>query len=136
MKMLKKLIFIFMISLLSVFVIPTKAANKDSAKDPTGVSTYTPTNSVTKDIYGMNHTLAEAKTSTKGNNKGQLINVFEMKTDGVTSKLVTWAVQKEILHIKELLLLKLRKIMKKNILVGLLQVELMLTNISLNSVMI
>lgn len=95
MKMMKKLIFIFMISLLSVFVIPTKAANKDSAKDPTGVSTYTPTNSVTKDIYGMNHTLAEAKTSTKGNNKGQLINVFEMKTDGVTSKLVTWAVQKD-----------------------------------------
>ena len=43
----------------------------------------------------MNHTLAEAKTSTKGNNKGQLINVFEMKTDGVTSKLVTWAVQKD-----------------------------------------
>ena len=92
---MKKLIFIIMISLLCVFVIPTKAANKESAKDPTGVSTYTPTKSTTKDIYGMNHILAEAKTSTNGNNKGQLINVFEMKTDGVTSKLVTWAVQND-----------------------------------------
>mgnify|MGYP003291197255 CR=1 FL=1 len=95
MKMIKKLIFIVTVSLLCVFAIPTKAANKDSAKDPTGVSTYTPVKSTSKDIYGMNHTLAEAKTSTNGNNKGQLINVFEMKTDGVTSKLVTWAVQND-----------------------------------------
>ena len=95
MKMIKKFTFIVMLSLLCVFVIPTKAANKDSAKDPTGVSTYTPTKQTTKDIYGMNHILAEAKTSTNGNNKGQLINVFEMKTDGVTSKLVTWAVQND-----------------------------------------
>ncbi len=95
MKMIKKIMFIMMISLLCVFVIPIKAANKDNAQDPTGVSTYTPVETTTKDIYGMTHTLEKATTSTKGNNKGQLINVFEMKTDGVTSKLVTWAVQNE-----------------------------------------
>lgn len=95
MKIIKKLVFITIVSLLCVLVVPTKAANKDSATDPTGVSTYTPVESTTKDIYGMNHTLAKATTSTKGNNKGQLINVFEMKTDGVTSKLVTWAVQND-----------------------------------------
>ena len=94
MKLLKKFIFILMISLLCVIVLPTKAASKDSATDPEEVSTYTPTESTVKNIYGMTHTLAKAKTSTKGNSKGQLINVFEMKTDGVTSKLVTWAVQK------------------------------------------
>lgn len=95
MQMIKKLIFIVAITLLCVIVIPTKAASKDSATDPTGVSTYTPTETITKDIYGMNHILAKGKTSTSGNNKGQLINVFEMKTDGVTSKLVTWAVQND-----------------------------------------
>lgn len=95
MRMIKKLMFIFVIALLCIVVIPTKAANKDSATDPTGVSTYTPTETTTKDIYGTTHILAKGKTSTKGNNKGQLINVFEMKTDGVTSKLVTWAVQND-----------------------------------------
>ena len=94
MKLIKKFIFVLIVSLLCVIVLPTKAASKDSATDPEEVSTYTPTESTVKNIYGMTHTLAKAKTSTKGNSKGQLINVFEMKTDGVTSKLVTWAVQK------------------------------------------
>ncbi len=93
MKYIKKIFFILTISFLFISIIPAKAASKDSATDPTGVSTYTPTESVTQNIYGMNHTLATAKTDTKGNVKGQLINVFDMKTDGVTSKLVTWAVQ-------------------------------------------
>ena len=84
-----------MFSLLCIFVIPINSANKDSATDPTGVSTYTPTESTVRDIYGMTHTLAKGTTTTKGETKGQLINVFEMKTDGITSKLVTWAVQKD-----------------------------------------
>ena len=95
MKSIKKVIYIFIISLLCVFVVPTKAANKDSVTDPTGVSTYTPTETVVRDIYGMTHTLQKATTNTKGTTKGQLINAFEMKTDGITSKLVTWAVQKD-----------------------------------------
>ena len=95
MKIAKKLIFIFILSLFFMSLVPAKAANKDSATDPTGVSTYTPTESTVRDIYGMTHTLAKATTTTKGTTKGQLINVFEMKTDGITSKLVTWAVQKD-----------------------------------------
>ena len=95
MKSIKKVIYIFIISLLCIFVIPTKAANKDSAADPTGVSTYTPTETTVRDIYGMTHTLQKATTVTNGNSKGQLINAFEMKTDGITSKLVTWAVQQD-----------------------------------------
>ena len=95
MKSIKKVIYILIISLLCIFVVPTKAANKDSATDPTGVSTYTPTETVVKDIYGMTHTWQKATTVTNGNSKGQLINAFEMKTDGITSKLVTWVVQED-----------------------------------------
>ena len=100
MKTIRKIIFVLIFSLFCVFVIPTKAANNDSAVDPTGVSTYTPTESTVKDIYGMKHTLQKATTVTQGTSKGQLINAFEMKTDGVTSKLVTWAVQKDNTSLK------------------------------------
>lgn len=114
MKTIKKILFILVISLLCVLVIPTKAANKDSAQDPTGVSTYTPSESVIKDIYGMKHTLAKGNTLTSGNNKGQLINVFEMKTDGVTSKLVTWAVQNDNMSYKKTNIIQAAKDYEKN----------------------
>ena len=93
MKTIKKFLFIMIVSLFAVVVIPTKAATKDSAKDQTGTSEFIPENPNVEDIYGMEHTLTKGTTVTNGKSKGQLINAFEMKTDGITSKLVTWAVQ-------------------------------------------
>lgn len=93
MKTIKKFLFIMIVSLFAVVVIPTKAATKESAKDQTGTSEFIPENPNVEDIYGMEHTLTKGTTVTNGKSKGQLINAFEMKTDGITSKLVTWAVQ-------------------------------------------
>ena len=46
----------------------------------------------------MHHEICEAEAVTNNNTKdknSQYVNVFELKTDGVTSKLVNWAVQKD-----------------------------------------
>ena len=93
MKTIKKLTFSLIVFLVLVSFLPVKAAEKGSITDPSGVSTYTVTNSETEDIYGMTHILAQGKTVTNGATRGQNINVYSMKTDGLTSKLVTWAVQ-------------------------------------------
>ena len=93
MKTIKKLTFSLIVFLVLVSFLPVKAAEKGSITDPSGVSTYTVTNSATEDIYGMTHILAQGKTVTNGATRGQNINVYSMKTDGLTSKLVTWAVQ-------------------------------------------
>lgn len=93
MKTFKKFIFIMIISLFTIIVIPAKAAVKDSEKDKTGTSEFFIGEATSQEIYGMQHTISKGKTVTKGAEKGQYINAFEMKTDGVTSKLVSWAVQ-------------------------------------------
>ena len=44
---------------------------------------------------GVKHTLMYGTTTDKAyqSEGNQMVNAFEMKTDGITSKLVTWAIQ-------------------------------------------
>lgn len=101
MKAIKKIMFAIILMLmvcLSLTNIKTKAL---TAKDQSGVSSFTPNNSKEENIYGMNHILTQGVATTTGKeNHNQNINVFSMKTNGISSKLVHHAVQTSNTHYK------------------------------------
>ena len=95
MKKIKYIYIVLILTLLSlIFVGNNKlyAANKynsDNNKGSWSVSDIT-TNTINGVTHSLMHgTSTDANESTTGN---QLVNMFEMKTDGVNSKLVTWAI--------------------------------------------
>jgi hypothetical protein len=72
-------------------VVSAYSTSTNQAKN----STWTPTEIEQKDYYGVNYeNIHGIATDAKGSNDHEQINLFSMKTDGVSSKLVTWAVQK------------------------------------------
>ncbi len=92
---MKKVLFAiiaFAIMVASFNLVNFKA---DSVSDSTGTSTLTINNVEKEVVYGVDHQIVKATTTTKGANYGQFINAFAMKTDGFSSKLVNWAVQKD-----------------------------------------
>ena len=62
--------------------------------DSTGKTTWTVSEETIQNKYGVYYSHAIGKPSTNGGNGTEKnVNYFEMKTDGVNSKLVTWARQ-------------------------------------------
>lgn len=81
----------FCLSLLNPYVL--KAENKVFSDDNS--ASWEVTDKTTRNIGYLTHTLMYgiSTDSTQSTNGNQKVNIFEMKTDGVNSKLVTWAMQ-------------------------------------------
>lgn len=82
--LLTSLICVFSISL---FVFSTK--NVNATKSDNGKGNWTPTETITQNVLGMEHLSVYGNAN---DTKPQHINVLSMKTDGYSSKLVTWSV--------------------------------------------
>lgn len=82
--LLTSLICVFSISL---FVFSTK--NVNATKSDNGKGNWTPTETITQSVLGMEHLSVYGNAN---DTKPQHINVLSMKTDGYSSKLVTWSV--------------------------------------------
>lgn len=90
---MKKVLFsIITILLLGLSINPVLGASKVT-KDDTGASSWQANSTTETNLYGMTHSFIEGTASTSGANYNQQVNMFEMKTDGVNSKLVTWGRQ-------------------------------------------
>lgn len=87
-KQLKKIftVFCFMYSLFVVFALQL---NVNATKSDNGNGIWEPTYEEKINVMGMEHSSVWGVSSS---NKEQHVNVLEMKTDGYSSKLVTWAV--------------------------------------------
>ncbi len=91
---LYKYIFSFIITLLiSLMFINLNKFNANTSDN--GKASWTPKTEEVQDIYGTKHLKAYGTTtSTRYSSDGnQMINLLEMKTDGINSKLVAWAIQ-------------------------------------------
>ncbi len=92
MKSIKQILTLIIIGLiLSVNILNIFAA---TANDD-NTATFNITEEKTSNIYGMEHhlTYGTTATNTETNDGNQKINILSMKTDGINSKLVTWAIQ-------------------------------------------
>ena len=90
----KKIFLIILSFLVFTFSATIKAESKATpVYDDTKTSYWQEGTKEETNLYGMNHSLISAITNTGGANFQQQVNLFEMKTDGVNSKLVTWAKQ-------------------------------------------
>lgn len=94
MKTGKRILILILFSLLFMFFPKTDilTLSAASAKDQTGKSSWNPTSEIEENIYGMSHIVTNGNAVTGNEAHYQNINVFQMKTDGYSSKLVTWAV--------------------------------------------
>lgn len=95
MKNLKKIYISILIMLLFISFNQVVNANNTTYTNDDNSATWTINDQTVNYNNGVKHTLMYGTTtdkaySTEGN---QMVNAFEMKTDGVTSKLVTWAIQ-------------------------------------------
>ena len=79
------IIFIFLISSFNI---------KASTSSDNGKGTYTVDEEIKQSKYGVDYTLAYGTTSstTYSSDGNQMINLFEMKADGVSKKVVSWAI--------------------------------------------
>ncbi len=95
MKSIKKhiIVSLFVLTLISFIGIKPQLKAADMVEDQTKTSTFQSNVTTNESIYGMTHIIDEGIARTSNASYQQSINYFEMKTDGLTSKLVTWAVQ-------------------------------------------
>ena len=91
---MKKIILSFLLVFVLLFNFVSVKAASNSVTDSTGSSTFTATKVESNEVYGMDHKIVTGNAVTNGGNYGQYLNALSMKTDGFTSKMVTWAVQK------------------------------------------
>ena len=90
-----KRILIFTLILISICCfsfLNNKAEAATVTKDDTETATWAPTTEETERLNGVEHILAHGKSTYNGVSSEQQINVFKLKTNGVTSKLVNWAI--------------------------------------------
>lgn len=78
-------------SLMFIFTNDIKAASK-TTYDDTETASWTPEVEEITKFNGLEHIYATGKSTYNKESENQQINVFKMKTDGVTSKLVSWAI--------------------------------------------
>lgn len=94
-KYLKKGLLFGLLALLVAFVLPIRV--NASTTDATGTSKWEEksSNTMIKNVNGADfiHTEAFGNAYTGSTSYAQHINVLKMKTDGVSTKLVTWGVQ-------------------------------------------
>ena len=84
------LVFAFMLSITNLTIV-----NAASTKvyDDSKVSYWEEGSDEKTELYGMTHHFLKGTASTGGALFNQQVNLFEMKTDGENSKLVTWGVK-------------------------------------------
>ena len=90
-----KRIFTFIISIaltLSILLFNIEVNASSTTYDDTKTGSWTPTEETVEKLNGVEHTLAYGQTTYQGAVSDQKINVFKLKTNGVTSKLVNWAI--------------------------------------------
>lgn len=96
-KYIYRSLIIGLLTLIIAFVLPINV--HAATQDATGASKWEPTqtNENTTNINGAKFTHIEAfgNAYTNGTSYAEHINVLKMKTDGVSTKLVTWGVQKD-----------------------------------------
>ena len=94
MKQTKRLfIFIICFALVaSLFLLNTQVKANTTTYDDTKTGSWTPTEETVEKLNGVEHILAYGESTYQGAVSDQKINVFKLKTNGVTSKLVNWAV--------------------------------------------
>lgn len=95
MKMLKKF-FSLTVALIITFGligISTIKAESNTVYSENGKGSWTLTSEENQNIYGMTHRHVHGLTDADVYVNDQQVNIFEMKTDGVYSKLVNWAYQ-------------------------------------------
>ena len=96
-KFLKRSLIVGLLTLIIAFALPINVLA--ATTDATGASKWEPTqtNENVTNINGTNFTHIEAfgNAFTSGTAYSEHINVLKMKTDGVSTKLVTWGVQKD-----------------------------------------
>ncbi len=88
MKNLKKILISFILILVALFQVKSVNASTTTTSD-NGKGSWTPNKTETTEIYGMEH---QSVWGNANDSKPQHINVLSMKTDGYSSKLVTWSV--------------------------------------------
>ena len=94
MKLIKKVFLILFVTLF-IFLGFSISGKADDSKSDNEQATWTSENETIKKIGDLTHSLAYGKTTYPGLSDGnQKVNAFSMKTDGVNSKLVTWAIQR------------------------------------------
>ena len=93
--MYKKLMTFLLFAFLIVIGLNSniKIVKASSGESNDGSATFNSKVTTNENIYGMNHVIDKGIATSKGAKHNQLINVFEMKTDGFSSKLVNWAMQ-------------------------------------------
>lgn len=78
-------------SLMFIFTNNIKAASK-TTYDDTKTGSWTPEIEEVTNFNGLEHIYTTGKSTYNGELSDQQINVFKMKTDGISSKLVSWAI--------------------------------------------
>lgn len=86
---LKKLSFLVLFLCLMMVFVPASKAAEITTYDDTNQHYFTTTENVETELYGVTWNKITGKTSLSE----QYINMFSMKTDGVSSKLVVWSPQ-------------------------------------------
>ena len=82
---------LYLCLVLSLILISPLFVNAEISKtyeNNSHTASYTPTSEVVQNLFGVTYTHSSGVTEDGGN---QSLHVFMMKTDGVNSKLVTWA---------------------------------------------
>lgn len=105
------LVFAFMLSITNLTIV-----NAASTKvyDDSKVSYWEEGSDEQTELYGMTHHFLKGTASTGGVLYNQQVNMFEMKTDGVSSKLVTWGVQSNNSSLRRATLIQIAKNYEQN----------------------
>lgn len=94
MKQIKRLFTLLICFVLTscVFLLNMQVNASTTTYDDTKTGSWTPTEETITKLNGVEHTLAYGTTEYQGAVSDQKINVFKLKTNGVTSKLVNWSI--------------------------------------------
>lgn len=93
MKLRKKLFIMMLLATMLPLTIGNAFAESKTTYDDTKTASWTAENEVITNFNGLEHIYATGYSTYNKESEAQQINVFKMKTDGVTSKLVSWAIQ-------------------------------------------
>ena len=116
MNIIKKTITYLLASFIiaSVLILNVNVKAYSTTYDDTKTGSYTPTEETVEYLNGVEHIKAYGDTTYSGVTSKQQINVFKLKTNGVTSKLVNWAIMDGNAGYKRAQLTKIAQDYEKN----------------------
>lgn len=116
MNIIKKTITYILASFIiaSVLMLNVNVKAYSTTYDDTKTGSYTPTEETVEYLNGVEHIKAYGDTTYSGVTSKQQINVFKLKTNGVTSKLVNWAIMDGNAGYKRAQLTKIAQDYEKN----------------------